>query len=414
MLLLACSGGSDSVALFYLLKNGGFNFQVAHVNYQLRSDESDRDEQFVKDLCLANGIAFLSKKVFELDQSKSIQEEARAIRYAFFDELVKNKGFDYILTAHHQGDLVENLLFRVMRGSGLKGLVTFTEKQGHLIRPLLSFSKEDIKSYLLNKEYLYREDSSNASNKYARNSIRNQILPLMEDSLPNIHSRITKTKELLSNDYELIMALLETYEKRLHEGRLTVSFDDKKAQLPSFWHYLMGVNLEEARQIAEAVTNKKNGFSIEFDDIQIATIQNKVEISKGKIWESESVFISEPKNRTITLGNECISLKFDKAKELNFQENSCIINADNLVFPLCIRSPKTGDKFQPLGMTGSKLLSDFYNDLGISALDKPKQWLIEDANEQILAVLPFRVDEKYKAVKDSQSNLWVKLWASKE
>lgn len=407
-LLLACSGGPDSVCLFHLLLEQGYSFAVAHVNYQMRSAESDADEYFVNQLCQENEIQCFTRKVeIQSDNQKSIQAEARKIRYSFFDELIDKHGFSYLLTAHHQGDLVENALFRFMRGTGLRGLQSFSQTKGNMIRPLLNWRKEEILDDLKKKGHSYRTDDSNTSLKYSRNKIRNVVLPTMEEDLPYIEKRISRTTTLLKEDYALIQSFIQSYITERQAGQFSHDCDEALFGKPAFWFHLFeNISTEECHQVSKACESKKNGFGIEVDGYSISIIQNRVAIAPLKETKERVYTIESAQDGQIDLGNNTL-LKIHHlfANKDMLKSDIQYITSESISFPLTIRHPKNGDRFQPLGMQGTKLLSDFYNDLGIPANAKSKEWVLTDKNGEIVAVLPHRIAEPYRITDDLQTML---------
>lgn len=410
-LLLACSGGPDSVCLFHLLLNQGYSFAVAHVNYQLRAAESDADEEFVLKLCQDNGIEFhIQKANLSSTNQRSIQAEARKIRYGFFEELMNEHAFNFLLTAHHEGDLTENALFRFMRGTGLRGLQSFSQIKGNMIRPLLSWSKTQILAYLETHKYSYRTDESNHELKYARNKIRNLILPAMEADLPNIHKRINRTTELLQADYDLIQTFMQDYNNALQSGQFSYDCDQVIFYRAAFWFHLFeNISTDECHQIADACKLQKNGFGIVLDGYSISIIQNTIVITPSKATKERFFTIQNAEDVQIFLGNNTLlkiqHLSANDILDVDIQ----YVASDSIAFPLMLRHPMNGDRFQPLGMQGSKLLSDFYNDLGIPSVAKSREWVLADQSGGIVAVLPHRIAEQCRITDDTKTMLRIEL-----
>jgi len=412
-LLLACSGGADSVALFYLLKNAGVNFELAHVNYQLRGEESNKDALFVKNLCENFAVPFHLKEVEIKTQTKSIQEEARNIRYHFFETLKTQHGFDYIVTAHHAGDKIENILFRFFRGTGLKGLLSLNILDNNIFRPLIAFNKEDILAFLKKHNYTFREDASNAANKYTRNKIRNTVIPILEKDLPQLEKRIAHTAAMLQNDYSLIKTLLQNDQRLLEKsGSFNFTCSQTKFHEPAYWFYLLSdfnITPEEAKNIAFACQSNSNGFQLVLDARTISIIKNKVIIHTNA---TNNFVLVEAINATTTqvdLGTVTLWLSYVDGNKIIRRHNTLCLNADQLHFPLSLRHPQKGDKFSPLGLEGNKLLSDFYNELGIVASQKSKQWLLLDAHKKIIASIPHRIDNAVKVYKETKRILVISM-----
>jgi len=398
-LLLACSGGSDSVCLFHLLRLQGYSFSVAHVNYHLRGIESDTDQQFVMELCDSFDINYYIKSVDLKSENKtSIQAEARKVRYSFFEELMDEHGLDFVLTAHHQGDLVENALFRFVRGTGLRGLQSFSAIKDKIIRPLLKTTKEDIQAFLSIQAFDFRSDVSNESLKYTRNKIRNAILPSLEEDLPNASKRIARTIQLLRADFELIQAFVKPYRDLLNESSVKWKCSEMIFSQAAFWFHLFeNISEDQCKQIAKACISIQNGFSIQVDGYVIAIIQGKVQIELKTDLNKKTIKLTELKDSLISLeAGLGLSISLLPRSSIQLNEDVLCISADHLLLPLKIRHPEQGDHFQPFGMKGNKLLSDFYNDLKIPAELKKKEWILVDKKGSILALLPHHISEKFK------------------
>lgn len=216
--LLAMSGGLDSVVLFDLLIEYGCYFEVAHVNYMLREEDSILDDQFVTELCLKHDI-ICHKKNADIDEYKesrnaSTQMAAREIRYSWFDELILNRNLDYILTAHHLNDSIETFFINLMRGTGIYGLKGINS-QGNLIRPFLYTSKQCLLNYAIKNDILWREDISNFSNEYLRNKVRNLIVPKILEIDDNFLENFSKTFSFISNDIIIIESYISNLKKKL-------------------------------------------------------------------------------------------------------------------------------------------------------------------------------------------------------
>ena len=194
-LLVAISGGSDSICLFFILKDLGYNIELAHCNFKLRSDESDKDEIFVRELAdkykLKCHVRSFNTKVYAIKRKVSIQMAARDLRYRWFNKLLLDNNLDFVITAHHQDDNVETFLINLIRGTGINGLCGMKSRNRNIIRPLLEISRQEIDSYLVQRSISYRDDSSNLDVKYLRNKIRHQLIPFLKEMNPSIQSVIS-------------------------------------------------------------------------------------------------------------------------------------------------------------------------------------------------------------------------------
>jgi len=405
-LLLACSGGLDSVALFHLLKGAGIGFEVAHVNYHLRGEESNKDALFIQTLCETFTIPFHLKEVHIAAQDKSIQAEARNLRYHYFNDLKQQYGFDYIATAHHAGDKIENILFRFFRGTGLKGLLSLKILENDILRPLIAFDKEQLLTYLKTHHHPFREDESNAQSKYTRNKIRNIIIPALSKDLPNIEQRIIHTSNMLQADFSLIQTLLQK-DKKLLEAQQLFNLDctDEKFHEPSYWYYLLAdenITTDEANNIATACKTKRNGFELNVNNFTVSVVKNHVGIFQNDRKDEGNIEKITQTTTAINLHYLKLTLSYFEGNEIINNPNTLCVDADCLAYPLIIRHPLPGDRFSPLGLEGSKLLSDFYNELAIAAHQKSKQWVLVDADKKIIAAFPQRIDNAVKVTEETK------------
>lgn len=409
--LLACSGGPDSIALFHLLLEAKVQFSVAHVNYHLRGIDSDKDELFVQKLCSKHNITFHLKPYKFQEEINSIQNEAREVRYKFFNQLLEEYGYAYLITGHHQGDLIENFVFRAIRGTGLNGLTSFKSINKHILRPLLPFSKEDILRFLSSNKHHFRLDDSNKKNTYSRNRIRNKVLPEFEGIFSNYAHRLTGTIERLSSDKKLILDLISPYRTQLHEGKLVLALTDTFIFNPSFWRYLLDdITENETLSVVQACKTKNKGFNlitqkaiISIIDQEVNVINTRLNIGFNPISIEHKKEFEIPINESIIKGRYLLSNKIDESSDALTMDKACIKQ------PLTFRNPKKGDRFTPLGMKGSKLLSDFFNELKIPAPLKKTQIIIEDVDGQIIACPPYRISNKVKVTSETKEVLIVTL-----
>ncbi len=218
-LLLALSGGVDSMVLADLLIQSGLKFSVAHCNFQLRGKASDGDSSFIEEFCKENQIDFFIKKFdvqgYQKTGNYSIQMAARNLRYDWFDELIQQYQFDFLLTAHQLDDSIETFLINLSRGTGIEGLTGIKKQKGKILRPLLPFSKNEILDYAEKNNVKWREDDSNNSDDYLRNKIRHRIIPVLKEINPNFAKSFTKSLNYLESDCELITFQIEKIKKKI-------------------------------------------------------------------------------------------------------------------------------------------------------------------------------------------------------
>lgn len=425
-LLLAVSGGVDSVVLCELCRQAGYDFIIAHCNFQLRGEESVRDEQFV----VAFGEKYLVEvkvKRFETEKfavanKLSIQEAARKLRYDWFKVLINqstNKPINYLLTAHHSDDNIETTLMNFLRGTGLHGLTGIAAKTGYIRRPLLNFSKDELIAFAKENKLDFVKDSSNLSSKYTRNFFRNEIIPAIAKVFPqvkeNLHSSVNRFTEI----EKLYKLSVEKIKKKLcKKTRNEVHIPVKQ---------LMGYN--NRALIYEIISDFGFGES-QIDEVirlsesesgkYIQSPENKFRIIRHRHWfiislaadEVSENIVFEPDDKEIhfALGK----LQMDTILNLKPETSNNIASLDikEITFPLLLRKWKAGDYFYPLGMKKKKKLSRFFIDQKLSKTDKEKIWVVE-SNQRIVWVIGHRIDERCKVTDKSKKVLQLKLSPAK-
>ena len=402
-LFLAVSGGIDSVVLTDLFFKLNYKITVLHCNFSLRKEESDDDEEFVKSFCKANSIPVLVQKFdtaqFAKEYKLSIQVAARKLRYEWFYEQLNLKNFDFILTAHHLDDSLETFLINLSRGTGLDGLIGIPSQNDKIIRPLLPFSREEIELYAQENNISWREDSSNASDKYVRNKIRHSVVPILKEINPNFLDSFKNTLNYLFDaqsivtDGEYIIFKEVVTEKE--DG--TVHFNLKKLlQLPNYSAYLYQ-------------WLKEFQFTAWQDVYDLVTAQS------GKKVLSENYILLKDRNFLILYANNLlieieeyhieknqlevkvpINLSICNVQDIIETASNCIfVDENKLQFPLTIRKWKEADYFYPYGMNGKKKLSKFFKDEKFSLVDKLNCWLL-CSNNEIVWVINKRFDDRFK------------------
>ncbi len=417
-LLVAVSGGVDSVVLCQLLYLNGYHFSIAHCNFQLRGKESNEDETFVKTLADNWEVPFYSKnfdtKQYVLDNKISTQVAARDLRYAWFEELRNSLNYDYILTAHHASDNIETVLYNFAKGSGLLGLTGIKAKNKAIVRPLLWAKRKDILAFLETEKLPFREDSSNDSDKYARNNIRHHVIPVFKKLNPSFESTANDTIKRLAETQVLFDFFIKNIKNEITHFVDNQLFIDKNKlkTYPSVSTVLFellkefGFNNDQVVQVL-----KDEGFKtgtlfysqthkllIDRTHYIVATQLEQTETETFCTIQKEDVFIKES-------GFELIFNYFnEKQSVISKNPNIALFDADMLTFPLVLRKWHEGDRFQPLGMGGkSQLLSDFFRLQKLSIFDKEKVLILETADKLICWVVGFRIDERFKITEGSKS-----------
>lgn len=399
--VLAISGGVDSVVLAHLLQLSQIDFALAHCNFRLRGKESDADEVFVKELAQQLDCTFhvqhFDTKKFAEDHGLSIQMAARDLRYAWFEEICDQENYHSLLTAHHANDSLETFFINLMRGTGLSGLTGIPENNQLVLRPLLIFSREEIEAFAKENEIIWREDASNQSNAYLRNKIRNEVYPILKEENPSVIQSFLKTQTHLQESE----ALLEDYTALLFS----------KIVKETFWGYEL--DIRELKQIpnTKAVLYqllKDFGFT-EWEDVyllleaqsgkrvfskthQLLKDREVLILEKIKKKEKDSFKVNCKKDLIFSLG----ILKQEKVQEIEEKtKNTAYFPIELLKFPLELRKWRPGDYFYPFGMKGKKKISDFLIDEKIPVTEKENIWVLCNETD-IIWIVNHRTDERYK------------------
>ena len=415
-LFLAVSGGMDSMVLLQLFHQLNYEIAVLHCNFSLRNLESEGDEEFVKYYCEENQIPiFIQKfdtKQFAEDAKLSIQVAARKLRYDWFYEQLADEIFDYILTAHHLDDSLETFLINLTRGTGLEGLTGIPAQNDKIIRPLLPFSRVEIENYIQENKMQWREDSSNASDKYFRNKVRHAIVPVLKELNPNLLSSFQNTLENLQQAQSLVEdAAKLVFQIVVKEEANQLKFNlIELMKLPNYAAYLYQ-------------WLKDFGFTAWEDIYNLVTAQS------GKQVFSETHILLKDRDFLILYAKEIhsdkeeyvipkelqevkvpLKISFCNINDISNTNSNCIfVDEDFLQFPLTIRKWQEGDYFYPLGMLGKKKLSKYFKDEKMSLIDKTNQWLLCSDN-QIVWVIGKRQDERFKITEKTNHKLQIKLY----
>jgi len=415
-LLLATSGGMDSMVMAHLFKKLGFEIALAHCNFQLRGLESFDDQNFVQNYAVNNNIEiFITQfdtNAFANDFKFSIQVAARELRYNWFYELLETKKFDYILTAHHTDDNIETFLIHLVRGSGLEGFTGIPIKNGSIIRPLLAFSREQISNYASANDILWREDSSNASDKYLRNKIRHDLVPILKELNPNFISSFQKTQSYLNEAQEMVEdATIMIYQQVANEIDDEIHFDiNQLKKLPNFKSYLYQWLKEfgfSAWDDIYDLVDSQSGKQVFSDEFRLLKDRHFLILCPiNKIDGTEEYFINE--NQKVV--NLPIKLSICNKDYNSNSDNSVIfVDADKLQYPLVLRRFKKGDIFEPFGMNGkSKKVSKLFKDEKLSLFQKENTWLLCSENK-IVWVVGIRQDERFKLENTTKNSLQIAL-----
>lgn len=426
-IIAAVSGGIDSVVLIDILHQLAFDFSIAHCNFQLRGDESIRDEKFVRSLsekynCPIEVIKFNTKQYAEENRT-GIQEAARVLRYQWFRELIekeKSQSTKNILlaTAHHADDNIETLLINFFRGTGLQGLTGITEfdKKNKIIRPLLFAKRNEIVEYAQQKNLTWVEDSSNESDKYTRNFVRHQIIPLAKKLFNNADDNLLNNIEKLKEAEMLYLQALEAHKKKLlvvadNEIQIPVLLLKKSVPLQTIiWEIIKPFSFSSA-QVDEVIKllNADNGSYIQSSSHRI--IKNRKHIIITSVQQqNSSLVIIEKENKLVESDGNKFKLSIDENKSISINASETIAQIDfnKIEFPLVLRKWKQGDYFYPLGMRKKKKVSKFLIDAKLSLTEKENIWVLE-SNKKIVWLVGKRIDDRFKITPATKQILRIEL-----
>ncbi|MBN1821296.1 MAG: tRNA lysidine(34) synthetase TilS [Prolixibacteraceae bacterium] len=418
-ILLAISGGVDSMVLFDLFKKLKLNFAAVHCNFKLRDEESDGDEMFVKQYVQDAGVQLFVKSFDTLDYAKvngiSVEMAARELRYNYFEKLSTEHEFDYIATAHHQDDLIETFFLNLIRKTGIKGLTGIKPKSGKLIRPLLFAGREMILKYVVDENIPYREDSSNSSIVHKRNFLRHSILPLFENLNPSFRNNIAESIQNLKEAEEVYQNSIEKEKKgiiRLENNNPVVQIEELiKSSFPKIllFEILSDYNFNSAviSEIFQGIS-EESGKQYFSSSHRVVRDRGKLIITENRD-KSEAVFyIEEGDMELFSPVNIEISL-FDA---LNFKiphlNKYACFDYKKLEFPLIIKKWHQGEYFKPLGMDGFKKVSDFFIDEKFSIPEKENTWILYSGNK-IAWIIGYRLDDRFKITRETKRIYQLKL-----
>jgi tRNA(Ile)-lysidine synthase len=419
-LLLAVSGGIDSVVLVDLVHESGFDYGIAHCNFQLRGEESIRDEDFVRSLGEKYGKEVLVKKFdtssYATENKISIQEAARDLRYRWFEDIIgewDRNLHSFILTAHHADDNIETLLMHFFRGTGIQGLMGIQPvmAERNLLRPLLPFKKSELLAYAKEEELEFVEDSSNASDKYTRNFFRNQLLPQIKEVFPQVEENLVHNIERFHEVSQLYRQSVQFHlekliEKKNNEFHVPVLKLKKVKPLHTItWELIkpFGFHASQTDEIVKLL-DAANGSYQASSTYRIIRNRNWLIITPVLNASAQHILI-EAGEGSVEFEAGRLRIQHSKFK-IQSAKTEAFLNAAEIKFPLLLRKSKTGDYFYPLGMQKKKKLSRFFIDLKLSKTEKEKVWVIE-SDKKIVWVVGYRIDDRCKITDPSKEALHI-------
>lgn len=409
--LLAVSGGVDSMVLADLFQFSEFDFHIAHINYHLRNEDSNLDQKVVSDFCEKHKIPLHLYEVSKNDNQpkNSIQNWARELRYRFFREIQEKVNLDYIVTAHHLNDQLETFIINLSKASGIRGLSGIPANENGIVRPLLDFSKDEIYDFAKENQIEFREDKSNQKTDYLRNKIRHNIVPELEkinsDFLTNFSKSINyihQAKDFINQSVDDKIKIL-----KINSDENQIIIDKQKFSKESElirYEILKRFGFNDENEMQKVLT-AQTGSSFFNSEYQLIINRNELIFScKAEVGnqKSEDSLILE------IVGNKIVIPEEIKNEIQEFGNCFWKIDIQKVQLPLKLRRKQEGDLFFPIGMIGKKKISKFFKDEKLSILAKQKIWLLCDADERILGVLPFRQDGRFSS-DNSEAELTLKV-----
>jgi tRNA(Ile)-lysidine synthase len=425
--LIGFSGGPDSVFLLYFLKKYSRKLKISigalHINHLLRGKEADKDELFCKKFCKEFSIPFFSKRInvkgIASKEKISFEEAGRIIRYKEYEEILVNEGFNKIATAHNADENVETVLLNLIKGAGLKGISGIPPIREKIIRPILILSKREILDYLNHFQIKYRTDLSNLTDDAERNFLRNQVIPLIKERLnPSLSNTLLKSSEIFRNINNIIKKKIDKSSEKIfskNKNQLSISINElKKIEIEYRSEILRKIFSEESKiQISYddclkilSLINKQAGKSIQlFGNLKVTKERNELIVQKvNDKKDFEPIFVKT--GSTINLNGKKLSIKPVKEtrtikKIFSLNRNLEFINGDNISRDFLLREWKSGDRFFPFGMKGSKKISDFLNEQKIPSFEKKEHFVLLNENK-IVWVIGLRLDNRFKITPETK------------
>ena len=420
--IVALSGGADSVALLLVLRHLGYHVEAAHCNFQLRGEESNRDERFVKELCEKHEIPLhlirFETREYALQHQVSIEMAARELRYRYFAQLRDELGAETVCVAHHRDDSVETLLMNLIRGTGIHGLTGIRPLNGHVVRPFLCISREETENYLRSIGQAWVTDSTNLEDEAVRNKIRLNVLPLLREINPNVAESIERTaknieeaEKIFNNTIESeISSLLKPMKSKVFTNltffTLPVSELLSSPSPMSLLHEVLsryGFKGAQTVQILACAEKGQCGREFLSPTHIVVTDRDRIIISPA-LEPMKPLKVSEVGTYYYTNGAS-FQFSFQDSLIVSKSDDLITIDAEKVLFPLSVRPVREGDRFRPFGMKGQKLVSDYLTDRKLNLLEKRLQLVVTDAEDSIIWLVGHRIDDRFRVTETTKKVL---------
>lgn len=423
---MALSGGADSVCLLLKMIEEGRSVEVVHCNFHLRGDESDRDEAFVVSLCERLGVPLhrvhFDTREYAALHKVSIELAARELRYRYFEQLRRDIGAEAIMVAHHRDDNVETVLMNLVRGTGIRGMAGIRPVNGHILRPLLDMSRQDIEDYLEKKGETYVTDSTNLEDDATRNKFRHHVIPLLQSLNPKASENIHSTSRHIAEAEKILSWAIQEAKRSVFSVEPSSAIIDVSSLLsfvsPS---YLLneicrdyGFTPSQSEDMLAASSSSHVGatFLSSSHIAAIATVAGSlcIQIAPKTALQKE-YRLPEPGIYRLSDG---ISLRLENTPiterfRISKSPDVATIDVNKVKFPLTLRPIRQGDRFTPFGMKGTKLVSDYLTDIKCSVIDRQRQLVIQDATGMIIWLVGRRTNEKCRIYSSSNAALTITI-----
>lgn len=411
--LLAVSGGRDSVAMADMMHRAGYRFAIAHCNFHLRPGDCDRDQLFVKHLAEQYGVPFhttdFDTKAHAAANGYSIEEAARRLRYEWFADLCRQHGYPCVATAHHRDDSVETFFLNLFRGTGIAGLHGIRPRSELVVRPMLCFSRIDIDEYVDSQKLAYVEDSTNALLDARRNRIRLQLMPLLRELYPSVDATMEGNIERLYETEQVYRACIDELRHRLVQPYTPA--------LPTTTLPIVAINTDDIQGLAPQRTLlyellQPYGFNVAV----VAEILKALQDNSGGQQFKSATHVAELHRGRLLVAPMCESVKpefqLSEVENVDFTElghDTIAVDADLVKRPLSVRQWSEGDRFRPFGMKGSRLVSDFLKDCGLPHVERRNLWIMLDADGQPVWLMGLRADDRFRVTASTRSILLISI-----